>query len=294
MMAAMTALAYRCVACAQPLSLPEGEGTLICACGHPYRYTASSLRYDADALLYRSFRKAFLLNKALNNNGFISYHMLPEGSLSLSDRPDVAQFREYIQAHASGGRLLDVGCGMLELPGYLDFGEPAASAFDLVGLDPIADGAFRGTRIIGCSEFMPFADGTFETLVFATSLDHVCSLEQTLKEARRVLKPEGRILIWMSDRHLGPVRRLKDAVNRFRGWWRHRKSPDIAHAYQEGRYVVYPGYQVLYVPRGGIDPFHSYHESPRRLIRLARKAGLGLVDMSYHHRNLVFLCLKPT
>jgi len=287
-----TTLAFRCVACAKPLTLPEGEGTLSCACGQPYTYRPGHLSYPFDALLYRRFRKQFLLNKVLSNNGYISYQTLKEGSLSLPDRPDVAQFREFIRAHAAEGRLLDVGCGMLELPGYLDFGADGPR-FELVGLDPIADGDFRGLRIVGCSEFMPFADASFETLVYGTSLDHVCSLEQTLRESHRVLKPSGRLLIWMGDRHETPYLRVRLMLSRLKGWLHHRfRTEGVDYPYRDGRFVIYPNYQVFYVPHGAPDPYHAYRESPKKLVRMMRRAGFDLVEMKAHNKDLVLLCLE--
>lgn len=285
-------LAFRCVVCAKPLSLPEGEGTMTCACGHPYTYRPGQLRYPFDALLYQHFRKQFLLNKVLNNNGYISYQVLQEGSLSLPDRPDVATFRAFIREHAAPGRLLDVGCGVLELPGYLDFGADDLD-LELVGLDPIADGEFRGLRVVGCSEFMPFEDASFDTLVFGTSLDHVCSLEQTLRESHRVLKPRGRVCIWMGDRHETPWLVVKHALSRLKGWLHHRfRTQVVDYPYRDGRFVIYPNYQVFYVPHGAPDPYHAYRESPRKLIRMMTRTGFELVSLREHTKDLVLICME--
>lgn len=61
------------------------------------------------------------MNKVLNNNGYLSYHFLKETSVSLPGRPQVLNFKKYILSQISHGKILDVGCGMLEIPGYLDF-----------------------------------------------------------------------------------------------------------------------------------------------------------------------------
>jgi len=51
----------------------------------------------------------------------------------------------------------------------------------------------------GFNEFIPWADCQFETVVSGTSLDHVLSLEKSLQEVRRVLKPSGRYLVWIAS-----------------------------------------------------------------------------------------------
>jgi ubiquinone/menaquinone biosynthesis C-methylase UbiE len=108
---------------------------------------------------------------------------------------------KFILSHIDSGRLLDVGCGLLEVPGYLDFEDK--SKFEFFGIDPIEDRSFRGIRIVGCSEFMPFEDEQFDVLIFATSLDHVCSLGYTISESYRILVDGGKVMIWMSD-HVTP------------------------------------------------------------------------------------------
>lgn len=95
----------------------------------------------------------------LNNNAYLGYIFLPEASLSFTGRDDVRNFRSYIQPYLSSGILLDVGCGILTLPGYLDFEDKLK--FEFYGIDPIDNKSFSGMRIVGCSEFMPFDDRQF-------------------------------------------------------------------------------------------------------------------------------------
>jgi hypothetical protein len=172
-----------CAVCgaALPDSAATGDRRGRCSsCGLAYEREARYFRYDFEPLLFERFKTHYLLNKVLSNNGLIAYQLLQEGSVSLPSRPDVQRFREFLLQHARPGTLLDAGCGVLELPGYLDFGSQAP--FEIVGLDPIDSRMFRGYRVVGCTEFMPFADATFATVVFATSLDHVCSVTATVAE----------------------------------------------------------------------------------------------------------------
>jgi SAM-dependent methyltransferase len=104
-------------------------------------------------------------------------------------------FRSFVELNAIG-RLLDVGCGIFGLPYYL-----ASYPQKLVsGIDPL-----QPTRAVdfeflrGISEYLPWPDESFSTVVSATSLDHCLSLEQSLAEIRRVLRPGGRFLLWIAS-----------------------------------------------------------------------------------------------
>lgn len=288
---------YQCISCRSELTLPKEGGGFSCAvCGVNYEASDNFLWCETDTILYKEFKEKFLLNKVLNNNGYLSYQLLPSGSVSLAGREDVKQFRDYIAKYVPEGKMLDIGCGALPLPGYLDFSDK--TKYQLFGLDPISDKSFMGTRIVGCSEFTPFFDQTFDALIFATSMDHVCSLKKTISETYRVLKKGGRVVIWMSDRsrHIS----LKNLFVDLMAWLKIRLrlagilNPNYLYhtkdCYNVGRFVIYPNKTVLYVPKGAVDPFHSFYESPKEIVRLMEKEGFRSVDISYHNSNQVFLC----
>ncbi|MEO7725740.1 MAG: methyltransferase domain-containing protein [Burkholderiales bacterium] len=271
---------YACAVCRSDLAVPAPDADSHCAaCGTRYTHGPNYLGYEFDPLLFKRYKRHFLLNKVLNNNGFISYQVLKEGSLSLASRPDVSDFRRYIETHAKSGTLLDVGCGILPLPGYLQFEDTAR--FELFGLDPIDDRSFHGMRITGCSEFMPFADQQFDTVVYATSLDHVCSLDATIEETRRILKANGKLIIWMGDRSASPWRKFRN--------WLVTPLRNLVKGYRTDKYSVYPDLTVLYIPDGAVDPFHSYSENPKKIAASLKRAGFGLEDQSQKNRDQVFL-----
>lgn len=286
LVSAVTPVRYSCVQCRQPLSIPfSGRGTFYCAaCGMPYDCDDSYMRYSFDAMLFNKYQNSYLLNKVLNNNAYISYQTLAEGSLSLGSRPDVARVRDYLYLHAKPGRLLDIGCGLLPLPGYLNF--PKREGFELFGLDPMDDRSFEGMRIVGCSEYTPFADQQFDTVVFATSLDHVCNLVDSIRETNRILVHDGRVIIWMGDRSaslLGHLRR-----------WVSNKYQSLKRGYRVDRYAVFENFTVLYIPKGAVDPYHSYHESPAQVISIMRQTGFELLDKTVNNPDEVFLTFnKP-
>lgn len=86
------------------------------------------------------------------------------------------------------GSVLDVGCDNVALSSSL---LPESCRY--VGLDPFCQS--EGMRIVGVGESLPFRSGTFDNVVFNTSLDHILDYYLALKEARRVLKPGGTLVI---------------------------------------------------------------------------------------------------
>ncbi len=74
-----------------------------------------------------------------------------------------------------------------------------------VGLDPspamLSHAATRGIRTVrGFGEYLPFADDSFDHALMMTTLCFLDSADATLAEARRVLKPHGRLVIGFIDR----------------------------------------------------------------------------------------------
>ncbi|MBA4338931.1 MAG: hypothetical protein C0421_08805 [Hyphomonas sp.] len=105
-------------------------------------------------------------------------------------------FKAFLERHARGA-LLDVGCGPYGCPYYLkDYPSKL-----VVGLDPMPNEAYEDhvSLIRGISEFLPFKDGVFGTIVSGTSLDHCLSLDRSLDEMTRVLAPSGVILLWLGS-----------------------------------------------------------------------------------------------
>jgi SAM-dependent methyltransferase len=104
-------------------------------------------------------------------------------------------FRSFVEIHATG-RLLDVGCGVFGLPYYL-----SSYPTSLVsGLEPLPLKQPVDFELVqGISEYLPWPESSFSTVVSATSLDHSISLERSLAEIRRVLAPGGKILLWIGS-----------------------------------------------------------------------------------------------
>jgi len=104
-------------------------------------------------------------------------------------------FRDFVEIHAAG-RILDVGCGVFGRPYYLD----AYPAELISGLEPLPMREPADFELVrGISEYLPWPDGSFSTVISGTSLDHCLSLTRSLAEMTRVLRPGGTILLWIGS-----------------------------------------------------------------------------------------------
>ena len=54
------------------------------------------------------------------------------------------------------------------------------------------------------AEMLPFKDCSFDAIIVATSLDHVLDLPETIREIRRVAKPQAQLHFWGSFRSQPP------------------------------------------------------------------------------------------
>ena len=110
------------------------------------------------------------------------------------------------------GLVLDVGCGRQPLRAQV------GRDCTYVGVDQPATGSRYGAApaVFANAEALPFCDGVIDTVVCLEVIEHVERPEIALWEARRVLKPGGKLLL--SVPFLYPVH---DAPFDFRRWTVH-------------------------------------------------------------------------
>ncbi len=101
------------------------------------------------------------------------------------------------------GRILDLGGGTGAANPILEGREIVAidPAPQMLGLNP----AVR--RVVGVGERLPFEDGSFDAVVSAFVFRNLDSVDQTLAEIDRVLRPGGKAGIVDLGRPSGPVSR---------------------------------------------------------------------------------------
>ena len=105
--------------------------------------------------------------------------------------------------------VLEIGCDHGELAERMSR-EPAASNAADQSERMVELTAARGVEaIVADAQDSPFHDGTFDCAVAAWMLYHVQDLEQALRELRRVLRPDGRLVAaTSSERNLGELWQL--------------------------------------------------------------------------------------
>ncbi|MGE0542227.1 MAG: class I SAM-dependent methyltransferase [Dehalococcoidia bacterium] len=103
----------------------------------------------------------------------------------------VTELMERVGVH---GRILDLGCGTGGVLQHLGtFG-------DAIGLDPAPEAAkYCGRRqlpmVIGSGMELPFADASFDAVLALDVIEHVPDDVALLREARRILRPGGVLLV---------------------------------------------------------------------------------------------------
>jgi ubiquinone/menaquinone biosynthesis C-methylase UbiE len=132
--------------------------------------------------------------------GFWDHHVVPRIIACACCQPAVMERRAKIVPLASGA-VLELGCGGGANFRYYEAGLVSS----LSGIDPSPELLERARTAIpangidfrigpGVGEALPFADGSFDTVVTTFTLCSVEDPAQALAEARRVLRPSGRLL----------------------------------------------------------------------------------------------------
>lgn len=140
------------------------------------------------------------------------------------------------------GRVLDVGAGTNTL---------ARLYGNAIGVDVHDWGG--GATVIDDAAHLPFADGSFDTITFVACLNHIPNRGDALIEARRLLRPGGRVVITMINPILGGIGHVI--------WW----DSEDKH-------------------RGGMGPGEVGGMWTSDIVALCRAAGLDMVE----HRRFVY------
>jgi SAM-dependent methyltransferase len=154
-----------------------------------------------------------------------------------------------------GKRILDAGCGVGAFVRRLREFSP-----DVHGFDVERESVLRGVEELpglglAVAEYLPYKDGTFDVILMHEVLEHVDDDLASLREMRRVLKPDGRLVIFCPN----------------------RLYPFETHGIFIGRKYVFGNIPLVnYLPdflRNRLAP-HARAYTKGKLRRIYRKAGL--------------------
>ncbi len=94
-----------------------------------------------------------------------------------------------------GSTCLDVGCGLLPKPYYMEVGcNVVWYGIDPFNMEVKRDFFFKKAM----AEDIPYPDEVFDGVCFATTLNHVKYLDKSISEVNRVLQKGGYLFVWTS------------------------------------------------------------------------------------------------
>lgn len=101
----------------------------------------------------------------------------------------------HVMEHCQG-RLLDIGCGNNQLVRKYGHDSVGVGVYDFGGNAIIVQDASK----------LPFDDGTFDSVSFVVSLNHIPNRREVLAEVHRLLSEHGRVVLTMISPFIGAIR----------------------------------------------------------------------------------------
>jgi len=296
-----------------PLSeVSESRAWRCSRCGCRYETGTHAAILIPEVLPHRAVRRKWNAWVQLQENGLVYYEADPEHNLSVGERADVEAFATFCKP---AGLVLDIGCGPQSLPSYW---KPVGEA-ELIGIDPLSGEEKRAFGFVqGIGEYLPFRSDTFDQVLMASSLDHALAPRRVLREARRVLKGDGRLSLWFFDvdttkrtfaqrcrDHRRRIARRLRKLGRVPGILMRggpsallvkvRRRLAIATANGATGATPHPAdpAETLTVPSGAADAFHIEYCTTSRVFRWLSQTGYSIRRVRVFERSHVFVEAVP-
>jgi ubiquinone/menaquinone biosynthesis C-methylase UbiE len=134
------------------------------------------------------------------------------GLMSAQARAEAAlDFWEHASGAPASGRLLEVGCGTAPLlvaaarRGYQAAGVDIAFRWLVVAKKRLMESGLKIPLLCACAEALPFRRERFDRVAIDSAIEMVADQPRAMKEAHRVLSPDGRLFLATPNRFsLGP------------------------------------------------------------------------------------------
>lgn len=117
------------------------------------------------------------------------------------------RFRAAYPHIRSGSRVLDLGCGLEAA--FLNYASDRVGSG--VGLDDQVEEGMRGRWRCVRADLrlpLPFSDGEFDHVVMLAVLEHLTNPEAVLRQAHRVLAPQGSLILTWPSAMVDPILRV--------------------------------------------------------------------------------------
>lgn len=108
-----------------------------------------------------------------------------------------------IATEVRGGRVLDVACGTGRVAmriaerGCRSIG--AEASMEMIGVGRYVQPESTAEMVRSIAEELPFADATFDRVICQGSLDHFADPHAFMREAARIIRPDGRVVIALAN-----------------------------------------------------------------------------------------------
>ncbi|MFX0201244.1 MAG: class I SAM-dependent methyltransferase [Candidatus Hodarchaeota archaeon] len=201
----------------------------------------------------------------LQENAQKSYVADPYNNLSIGERKDSLEFMHFCNFRRN---VLDVGCGPQANPTHIAYSTNRDIFF--TGIDPLVGEQPRSFAFVsGLGEYLPFRDTLFHQVLFVTALDHFIDPLIPLMEAKRVVRADGEICVWIGEKS--------------------KKAPKPAKNNE--------WYEKLEIPEGAEDPFHFRRLSAADFEMYVKQIGLKVREKKVlladrYGKNLFYKLVK--
>ncbi len=136
----------------------------------------------------------------LNYRYWKAFKKFPIGIRNLGYWPSETYFKYSPESNFQGRKVLNFGCG-----------KTIYKSENVTNLDVVAN---EGVNVVCTTNQMPFEDNTFDLVIANHVLEHVPNWFESFKEMARIIKPGGKIEVWIPPVSSDTSFTYRDHINR--------------------------------------------------------------------------------